>query len=115
MKVRVVKIDGDVIEFENGVKLFSEHNQDCCESHSLTMGDLTMADFDGLLFDLSNDDFFKRIDGFGIELIPTNGYSVKIPGHGYNNGYYGTNLSLIVTGGKFKKQYDITECQVIND
>jgi len=44
------------------------------------------------------------------------GYSVKIPGHGYNNGYYGTNLALVLTNsdGSNYKTYDITECQVID-
>ena len=75
-----------------------------------------MADFEGLEFDLTNDNFFKRIDGYGIELIPINGFSVKIPGYGSNNGYYSANLDLILTDGKnFQKTYDITECQVISD
>lgn len=113
-KVKVVKIDGNSLVFENGVTLYSNHNSDCCESHELTMSDLTMADFEGLEFDLTNDDFFKRIDGYGIELIPINGHSVKIPGHGYNNGYYSDQLDLLLTDGKdFKKQYDISECQDI--
>lgn len=114
--LKVVKIDGGIIEFQNGIKLFSSHDQDCCESHDLALSDLTMADFEGLEFDLTNDDFFKRIPDYGIELIPINGHSVKIAGHGYNNGYYSSNLDLIITDGKdFKKTYDITECQDITD
>lgn len=114
-KLKVVKIDGDSIEFENGIILTSDHDQDCCESHELTMSDLTLADFDGLEFDLTNDDFFKRIPDYGIELIPIHGHSVKIPGHGYNNGYYSSNLDLLLYGPDFKKTYDISDCQDVQD
>lgn len=114
MIVKVKSVTTDEIIFNNGVRLFSEHDQDCCESHSLTLGDLTIEDFEGLEFDLSNDGFFNKIDGFGIELVPIHGFSVKIPAHGWNNGYYGTNLELIVTDNAlFTKKYDITDCQDI--
>lgn len=116
MKVKVLKIDQYEIEFENGFKLCSEHNQDCCETHSLSLSDLTLKDFAGLEFDLLKDDFFKRIDGYGIELVPIKGHSVKIAGHGMNNGYYSSDMRLVIIDGKgFRKEYDITECQVIND
>jgi len=115
-KIKVVKVDGDEITFENGVKLSSYHSQDCCEEHSLSLGDLTMADFEGLEFDLTTEDFFKRIPQFGIELIPILGHSVKIPGHGYNNGYYSDQLDLVLTDENgVETRFDISECQTISD
>ncbi len=115
-KLKVIKVNSDEIEFDNGIKLSSNHEQNCCENHYLNLDDLTMADFEGLEFDLTNDNFFKRIDGYGIELIPINGFSVKIAGHGSNNGYYSSNLDLIITDGKdFKNVFDITECQDVKD
>ena len=114
--LKVIRINNDEVEFENGVKLYSNHESDCCESHYLSMSDLTIEDFEGLRFDLTNDNFFKRIDDYGIELIPTNGHSVKIPGYGSNNGYYSSQLDLILTNGNdFTKEYDISECQDISD
>lgn len=113
-KLKVINISANEIELENGIKLYSNHSQDCCEYHELYIKDLTMADFEGLEFDLTNDDFFKRIPGYGIELIPINGFSVKIAGHGYNNGYYSDQLDLIITNGRdFEKVFNITECQDI--
>jgi len=113
--LKVVKIENDEIYFENGVRLFADHDQDCCENHYLSMDDLTMDDFAGLEFDLTNDNFFKRIEDYGIELVPINGHSVKIPGYGSNNGYYSSNLDLVLTDGKdFKKNYDISECQDVD-
>jgi len=114
--LKVVKVDAESIEFENGVQLYSDHDQDCCENHYLSFGDLTIADFEGLEFDLTGEDFFKRIEDYGIELIPINGHSVKVPGYGSNNGYYSSNLDLILTDKKdFNKRFDISECQVISD
>lgn len=111
-KLKVVKVDAESIKFENGVQLYSNHDQNCCENHYLSFGDLTIADFEGLEFDLTNDNFFRRIEDYGIELVPIHGHSVKVPGYGLNNGYYSSNLDLIVTNGKgFRKEYDITECQ----
>ena len=116
MNIKVINVSNDSIEFEGGYTLDSWHDSDCCENHELSMSDLTLSDFDGLEFDLSNDSFFKKIEDYGVELIPINGHSVKIPGYGYNNGYYSTNLTLSVTGPNgFKKEYDITECQTIKD
>ena len=116
--LKVVKIDSDSLEFDNGMVLFSGHDQDCCEHHYLSLSDLTLDDFKGLEFDLSNDDFFERIEGYGIALKPKNGFPVRIPGYGSNNGYYSTNLALIISntdGRGVFKQYDITECQEWND
>lgn len=110
-KLKVVQIDGDTLIFENNVKLYSDHEGDCCEQHYLSMSDLTLDDFEGLEFDLTNDNFFKRIEGYGIELVPIRGHSVKIPGYAENNGFYSSNLSLIVDGDGIKKEYDIQECQ----
>ncbi len=115
MKAKVIKVTEGGIEFDNGYKLYSSHDSDCCESHELTFTDITVKDFEGLEFDLTNEKFFNKIIDYGIELVPLKGYSVKIPGHGYNNGYYGTNLDLVIHDGIKETVYDITECQVIQD
>ena len=112
---KVTKVTSDYIEFDNKVQLFSDHRQDCCESHYLDFSNLSLSDFEGLEFNLNNDEFFKRIEDFGIELRPINGFPVRIPGYGYNNGYYSSNLSLILKGKNFEKRFDIEECQVIKD
>jgi hypothetical protein len=111
-RLKVIQIEDETIIFNNGVILYSDHDSDCCEHHWLATKDLTLSDFEGLEFDLTNDNFFKRIEGYGIELIPIEGHSIKIPGYGENNGYYSDNLSLIISeNNKIVKEYDITECQ----
>lgn len=112
--VKVVNVGDYGITFDNGLELSSYHASDCCESHELYFRDLNLGDFAGLEFDLSNDNFFKRVDGYGIELLPIAGWPVRVAGHGYNNGYYSSQLDLILTDGKdFRKVFDITECQDI--
>ncbi len=115
-KLKVIRIDEDTLHFDNGITLYSNHDSDCCENHFLSFSDLTIDDFEGLEFDLTNPNFFNRIEDYGIELVPIQGHSVKIPGYGYNNGYYSSNLELIIANGKeIIKTFDITECQDISD
>lgn len=114
--VKVVSIKNDIITFDNGAMLYSEHEQSCCESHYLSMKDLVLADFEGLEFNISNDKFFERIKGYGIALIPLNGHPVRIPGYGYNNGFYSSNLALVLEfSNGSRREYDVTYCQDISD
>ena len=115
-KVKVIKIDSESLTFNNGVILTSQHEQDWCESHHLSLDDLTIEDFNGLEFDLTSDDFFERIEGYGIELKPIVGFPVRVPGYGSNNGYYSAQLDLVLSDGKyFSKVFDISDCQDITD
>jgi hypothetical protein len=109
--LKVIKVDSDEIEFEGGVKLYSYHWGDCCEEHYLDLTNLTLDDFDGLEFNLIGDDFFERIKDYGIALKPINGHPVRIPGYSSNNGYYSSNLELVLKGHDFERRYDIEECQ----
>jgi len=111
--MKVKKIYNDIIEFDNGSTLESYHESDCCENHYLSLKDLSLEEFEGLEFDLSNDNFFERVEGYGIRLIPVNGHPVSIPGYGYNNGYYSSHLDLVLTENGEERVFNISECQVI--
>lgn len=112
-RTKVIRVCSESIEFNCGYVLTYLHNQDCCENHYLSFDYVTLSDFDGLYFNLSNNNFFNKIESYGIELIPLNGFSVKIPGYSDNNGYYSDNLFLILLNEKGEKirEIDITECQ----
>jgi hypothetical protein len=114
-KLKVISVSNDGICFEEGYSLSSDHSQDCCESHSLDFSNTGLEEFQDLEFDLSSDDFFEKVENYGIRLKPLNGHPISVPGYGYNNGYYSTNLELVVTGPNYNKTYDITECQEIRD
>lgn len=112
--VKVAKVSSDSLEFSNGMRLYSEHNQDCCEQHWLSFSDLSLEDFEGLEFDLQQDSFFERIEGYGIAIKPIFGHKIRVPGYSYNNGYYSSNLDLVLTDvgeRNIYQKYDITECQ----
>ena len=113
--VEIFKKEGeDCLRFEDGSALSSFHQVDCCEGHYLDFSDLTLDDFNGLDFDLESDNFFERIEGYGIALLSTNGHPVRVPGYGYNNGWYSDKLELILERPGMKvKVYDITDCQKI--
>ncbi len=110
MKTQVCEIN-DGLVFSDGSYLYSYHDQDCCESHYLAFSSLDLKDFEGLEFDLSSD-FFEKVEDFGIRLIPVSGHSVAIPGYGYNNGYYSSNLTLVLSRpGVPYQEFDISDCQ----
>jgi hypothetical protein len=114
--MKVLEIIDEGLIFDNGYKLISYHMQDCCEHHYLDTSYLGIKDFEGLEFDLTNDNFFRQIDDYGIELIPVKGWSIKIPGYGYNNGYYSSELILqLILNEEIVKEYDITSCQKIKE
>ena len=115
--LRVINVNtkDNILEFTNNVKLYSTHEQDCCEQHYLSLENLTLSDFDGLIFNLSNDKFFTKIPDYGIALKPVNGFPVRIPGYGWNNGYYSTELTLVIENKNgYNKHWNISDCQVID-
>ena len=59
--IEVVNGDEGEIKFSNGYILSTNHESDCCEIHYWSLSDLTIEDFNGLLFDLSSDNFFGRV------------------------------------------------------
>lgn len=115
MTTKVIEIKSEYIKFDNNYRLLSEHEQDCCENHYLSFNNLRLDDFDNLEFNLEDDNFFTKIVDYGIQLNPIKGFSVRIPGYGSNNGYYSSDLTLILTNGTVNKTFDISDCQVISD
>ena len=114
-KMKVINVDHDsqALAFDNGTKLYAVHKRDCCERHDISLNDLTIDDFDGLEFDQAN--MVRPIPGYGIELVPLVGWPVRIPGYGSNNGYYSTNLTLVIESADrgTKTTIDISNCQQI--
>lgn len=109
---QVMKILNCELLFDNGLILTSDHRQSCCESHYLSFADLNINDFDNLEFDLDSDDFFERIPGYGIAIKPIFGFPIRVPGYAENNGYYNSDLTLVLMrNGKVIKEFNISECQ----
>ena len=109
---KVIAVGAQSLSFDDDTRLESQHESSCCEDHWLSFEHLTLADFEGLEFDLTNNKFFERVEGFGIRLIPLSGHPVSVPGYGSNSGYYSDKLELVVSWPKKGDAcYDITECQ----
>ena len=45
------------------------------------------------------------------------GREVPVPGYGFNNGYYGDNISLVLANSELETigSWDVSECQVVRD
>ena len=115
-KSKVISINSDSITFDNNTTLTFHPDQDCCENHYLSLSDLTLDDFNGLEFDLTSDDFCERLEGYGIALKPLKGFPISIPGYWNNNGYYSSDLEIVLSNedNNFLKVFDISKCQDIN-
>lgn len=113
--VKVIYVDKDVIRFDDKSELSSDHDQDCCEHHFLDFSQHSMSEFENLEFDLSSSRFFEKVEDYGIRLLPTNGHPISVPGYGYNNGYYSTQLILVLERPDSTTKFDISDCQVIKD
>ena len=116
MLAKIKSINSERIVFDNDYKLYSDHHDDCCESHYLCFDDIKLDDVSELTFDFDAT-WFNKIEGYGIELIPTVELStVKIPGYGSNNGYYSTDLRLVLEKDDGSTlEFDIEECQEITE
>lgn len=100
-RVKVRNSEG--IEFSNGVRMFDEHIQECCESVYADWSSLDDTGFDTQIFD---ELIIEKVDDVGFRI---NGYTV----HCYNNqnGYYSSELSLFVLDNQIEiLNIDITGC-----
>ena len=110
-KLKVVKLESNYIIFNNGITLSCSHETDCVEPHYLWFNDLTLEDFEDLEFDLSNDNFFKRVQGYGIELIPIKGFPIRVPVY-MDSLYYSDELTLVLSDSLgFIRNYSIVDCE----
>jgi hypothetical protein len=87
--MKIKEITEDHILFDNGIKITYYHNQDCCEN--------VYADFRQLLDTTILVEDFKRLYMQGIKDtgVRLNGY--LIPCYNYQNGYYSSDLTIIVS------------------
>lgn len=116
MKIKEIKEDG--IIFDNGYELEYYHEQDCCEH--------VYADFDilsnynlstkiGKTINIKEIDFKEELEEL-IEGIQEQGFNMVskieekffVPCYNEQNGYYSSELELILRKGKTKEIIDIS-------
>lgn len=121
--LRITEIDDEYIILENAdkekLKVYSNHDTECCEIHYLDFSEIEDMLEDNMLFCIDTEDpssFFCKVEGFGIRMLPVNGHPVSVPGYGRNNGYYSSDMELVVEDMRFHKEVlniDVSECQDI--
>lgn len=110
-KLKVVEVESNCIRFDNEIILHALHDKPSYEFY-LCFDDLTLDDFKDLEFDLTSDKFFNRMIGYGIELIPIKGHPIRTPGYCVNNGYYTSDLLLVLTSGDdIIKKFEVSDNQ----
>ena len=113
---KIIKLEEELITFDDGSTLCSSHHSDCCESHYIDASGIELNEVKDLEFDLTKplEDLIERVEGYGIRLKSTNNFALPITAYGYNNGYYGTNIDLTLQTANKTETIDITECQDIS-
>ena len=117
--MKIIKINGKEILFDNGNSLTYEHEQDCCES--------VYADFENiqvitnvfrnnynvqeLNFSENLTDVIDRHEGIGFTIEDENGIKLFVSCYDCQNGYYSDNLSLVYKKGDIKTIIDIRDCE----
>ena len=122
-KLRIVEIGEEYIILENDnkekLRVSSYHSTSCYESHYLDFSEIEDMMEDGTLFCVDTEDpssFFCKVEDFGIRLLPINSHPISVPGYGSNNGYYSSDIDLIVEDLRLHKEelrVDVSECQNI--
>ena len=113
--LKVVNVEDKMLEFDNGMMLLSYPYQSCCEQLYLSYSDLSLDDFLGLEFDLSNDGFFERVYDYGIKLKSKCGHCINIPVRGLNNFCFSSHLNLVVSSPIDNGEYAIYDIFVCED
>ncbi len=107
-KIENISLEDGSIEFKfdtHSLSLTNDHNPDCCEH--------VYADFSILKFHASNLKkigtlIIKGVENMGFLLCLDDSTKIFIPCYNYQNGYYSSNLSLIVKNGNTKVEIDIS-------
>ena len=117
--MKIKQINEDEIVFDNNYKLRYYHEQDCCES--------AYADFEmlknynvsvktGKNINIKEIEFVETLEalvegvaGAGFNIISIIGEKFFVPCYNQQNGYYSSNLELILDKDKTQEVMDISE------
>lgn len=99
--MKIIKIEDGAILFNDGTTITDFHYQDCCEH---VYADFSQLKDTTIFNEEINEIKIEGVEGSGFRL---NGYFV--PCYNSQNGYYSSDLALIITSpGKEKKEIDIS-------
>lgn len=117
--MKIKEINETSIIFDNDYKLETFHDQDCCEEVYADFSVLqtyNVSNITGKTINIREIDFeenlnklVKGIEGQGFNLISKIGENFFVPCYNEQNGYYSSNLELILRKNKNTETLDITD------
>ena len=102
---KIVEAEENILRFDNGVEIYCDHDQQCCENN---YADFTQLDDIARSRDFDTDKLEIEIledQGFRFGNKPFNMHFV--PCYSVQNGYYSTNLNIFING----KMIGTLECE----
>ena len=100
-------------ENRNDITISSEHDQDCCEH---VYADFTVVEnYHGRLINKKvNEIIIKRVEDMGFLICLRHSYDewekIFVPCYDYQNGYYSSNLKIIINNDGSRTEVDISNC-----
>ncbi len=117
--MKIKEINEEYIIFDNNYKLESHHQQDCCENVYAdfeTLKDYNVSTKTGKSIKIQDIDFNETLEalvegikGEGFNIISKIGEKFFVPCYNEQNGYYSSDLELILYKEKVKESIDISE------
>lgn len=117
--MKIVKIEEEKIKFDNGYELQYYHEQCCCEHVYADFSVLETYNLSvktGKIIDIKEIDFEEHLEylvqgikGQGFNIISKIGEKFFVPCYNSQNGYYSSDLELILCKDKIKESIDISE------
>lgn len=114
---KVVEIYQNALVFDNRAHIWADdgaddgsEDWDCC---FLMLENLNINDFDGLLFDLSSDNFVELVPDYGIRLVAENGTKIDLPAWGGDKDFFQEKDVILYLTKKCEilKKWNISLCQ----
>lgn len=99
--MKVIKSEDNLLEFDNGLKIIGDGEEDCCARNYLDFEQLPIGT---ILKDMDLEDFHKTInikdDGFSVKDI--DGIPKWVQARSEQNGYYSNMTTLVLEQGDKK-------------
>ena len=117
--MKIIEIKENKIIFDNEYELESYHEQDCCEdvyADFEVLKDYNVSTKTGKTINIKDIDFeehleylIQGIENEGFNMISKIGEKFFIPCYNFQNGYYSSELELILKRGEVKEFMNISK------
>lgn len=105
----IVKDEGvEIITDQVKVEISTHHDSDCCEH---VYGDFSIFKYykEGIVGKPINEIVIKSVSGMGFLIVFNGVQKVFIPCYNFQNGYYSSNLELVLKKGEIETKIGISD------